>query len=90
MPFDDTSPRGWMSGPDPAPTWGERIAAWALLAALGGANALLLALIGLLGLAGAATGNIDFGGMALLIALVTYPMHLSWAKARALAAGRWP
>lgn len=96
MPFDDTSSRGPFPGPDPAPTWGERAACWALLAALATAHVMTLALIVLWGMGGIAlgiggnfTGAVDCAGGALLTALVTYPFHLSWAKARALVAGRW-
>lgn len=90
MPFDCTTPRDFGGGHDPAPTWGQRVACWIELVALGAANASILLLIALWGALGVATGDIDCGGMALLTALVTYPFHLSWARVRALAAGRWP
>lgn len=92
MPFDDTSPRGWNPGPDPAPTWRERVACWAVLAAMGVVNAMILSLIVLWGLLGIITGSVDCGGMALLTALVTFPWHLSWSRVRDLVAGRgeWP
>ena len=97
MPFDDTFPRPWTPGPDPAPTWQDRLMAWTELAAMVIANAAILLLIvslGVLGVALGASGHgvgaIDCAGMALLTALVTYPFHLSWIKTRALAAGRWP
>lgn len=97
MPFDGTTPRDFGGGHDPAPTWGERLECWAVLAILGLANASILLLIALwslagmaLGLAGDADAAVDCAGMAVLTALVTYPMHLSRVRVRALAAGRWP
>ena len=95
MPFDCT-PRDFGGWHDPSPTWGERLMAWTELAAMVAANAaivLLIVLLGtlgvVLGIGGNPTGAVDCAGMALLAALVTYPFHLSWAKARALAAGGW-
>lgn len=97
MPFDAATPHTPGGGHDPAPTWQDRLMAWTELAAMLAANAMILLLIALpgtlgvaLGAAGNHTGAVDCAGMAMLTALVTYPMHLSWARVRALAAGRWP
>lgn len=89
MPFDCTDPRASGGGHDPAPAWGDRMMAWIELAAMLAANATILLLIALWGVLGVVTADVDCAGMAVLTALVTAPFHLSWARVRDLAAGRW-
>ncbi len=97
MPFDTTDYDGFGDGRDPAPTRGERLICWIMLAAFGVANASILLLIALwslwgvaLGLAGDSVAAVDCAGMTMLTAFVTYPFHLSWSHVRARGAGRWP
>lgn len=91
MPFDDTSPRGWDPGPDPAPTWGERVAAVGLLTlstalcALGTrpiTDAFMAAFAG--GDIYADVPRVIVGALAVMLWALTAPRLL------AVAAGRWP
>lgn len=81
MPFDSTSPRGWNPGPDPAPTWGERIAAWVFLAVLVTLHAVALSLIALWSLGAVALG---LAGNATAVVSLVWAAAFSWAGWHAL------
>ena len=87
MPFDCTDPRGWNSGPDPAP------ACWALLAAYASVWRMYGLLMALCAAVAIVTGEwINGGGVALQATFLFAPfrLHLSRDDLRALAVGRWP
>lgn len=93
MPFDCTEPERWNPGPDPAPTWGERIAAWVFLAVLVALNAVALSLIALwslgavaLGLAGNATAAVSLVWAAAFSWAGWHALHAAHAEACAVPA----